>query len=579
MPQDQDQRSGVMQFPVGDPYAIQMPGRAGQDQVIIPNTASAFDPGGGGFPKATLPSKPMGQTTASQAFSPDVDKDAQGNLPSGGGAQDTFAALNALLGKDTIGEAELMKALTPVAGAAPVQMPPYFTRQLPQPGALIQDTRPVVGAGNARAQGIGNSINAVIHGIAQFKSQRDQTQQTVDATKVQRLIEVQNGISQAEQTLRMTQDPAIRAEAQRTLEHNQGLMAQMLSDKKFSKLVEKGFNISLTDPSANKTPEHGAVQKGIDMFKKANNQPYTPEQAKAMAQKFQAAQPQQLGPNVVAQQMLQYKMLEQQQWQKFAAAMLPRIFSANSAMERAQYQAGVREFLQTREFAFKANAAGAKIAADQNMAWLRHTYRSEEITQHVNESMHAMYQLFQDKSLDPTTLFKLKSDFTNKFAANEARFRAATAQILQAIAAAQAAKAASTDKNEKAAMDLKIQDMQKQYESIMVQQSNYESYKDSFFNQMQRLEELSGGGGGQSGPGSQQQPPTGGPGGGGAYNPQSLLNDVPAGVQQPNPGSGALPPASGGGAASSPRVSGDPFPEDNPDEDDEDLEGVYSSPF
>lgn len=275
---------------------------------------------------------PFGATTASGIFQGAQPSAAPsgGTLPSGGSAADfSRADIQALLTPPdiSISQTDIQKALSPIAQAAPLQMPSSLTRPIPMPGPAPLDRSPVVGAGNARAQGIGNTISASIGALAQFKAARDQHKQEADATRVQRFIEAQQAMSTADQVLAGDPKNAAALEAKK---HNQDVMNGMLQDPKFVKTMEKGFNISLTDPSQNKTPEHGIVQRGIDLFKKKSQQPFSPEQAAAMSQKLQAAQPTRLAPNVMAQQALQ---MRQEQAKSQLDAYKERVSLAKSMME------------------------------------------------------------------------------------------------------------------------------------------------------------------------------------------------------------------------------------------------------
>lgn len=547
------------------------------EEQTVTSTASAFDPKPSGSSFGAL-------SSPSQLFSPDTDPSAQrGTLPKGGVLPGVNTAdLKDLLkdfDKASFTDEDILRAIMPISGTAPAQMPPYYTRQLPQPGELIQDQREVVGAGNARAQGIGNSVNAVIHGIAQFKAQRDQQQQLKDATKVQRLIQVQNGISQAEQIKAASKPGSPEyAEAQKSLDHNQGLMAEMLSDKKFSKLVEKGFNISLTDPSANKTPEHGAVQHGISLFKKANNQPFTPEQAKAMAQRFQAQQPTQLGPNVMAQQMLQYKVLQQQQFGKLYAGLLGRIFTAQSADQRAVYNQNRVDARALQNTMYRSWALGQKFANDQNLAQIHHTYRLDETTKRIEAEGRKAVELMHQKDLDPINIFKNKTAFYKFAADSEAKFNTILANIQGRLATAKSdfglVQGTSNAANAtRAQLQQTIAALEYQYKSVQLEQTNFKQYKDTVNSIYANLEQLSAisGGGDTSGAGAGTgTAPSGQPAGAatpsgigsGAFDPNAYLNVQPGAAGTP-----ALPPVESGGSYSG--SGGGSNPDDGPEDEDE----------
>jgi len=230
-----------------------------------------------------------------------------GNLPSSPIDADAMKAFFEGLSPTTT-QADIRAAMTPVAQKAPTQVPGYYGFRTPNPPPVNIDRSERVGAAAARSQGIGNAISATVGALAQFKATRDQRKQEADATKVSRLVEAQNALQQAQQTFQTTSanDPA-HAQAQKAISDNNNIIQGMFQDPKFVKTIEKGFQISMTDPSQNKTPEHGIVQRGLDMFRQKSGQQVSPQEAQ---RRFQTAQPTVFGPNVQAQQNLQMKQME-----------------------------------------------------------------------------------------------------------------------------------------------------------------------------------------------------------------------------------------------------------------------------
>src|SRR3974390_3242721 len=102
---------------------------------------------------------PVGQATAEQIFQGIQAQGGGSTLPSGGGGGvDIGSTLQALTqGVPQVTNADVQKALSPVAQNAPMSMPGYFTNPRSQvlPPAQM-DRSEVVGRGHARAQGIGN---------------------------------------------------------------------------------------------------------------------------------------------------------------------------------------------------------------------------------------------------------------------------------------------------------------------------------------------------------------------------------------------------------------------------------------
>lgn len=332
-------------------------------------------------------------------------------LPGSGGG-DLFKSL----GVPQISNEEVMKAITPVQQRGPMQMPSAFTTPHSQilPPAQM-DNREVVGAGNARAQGIGNSVSAVVRTLSNFKAKRDLVKQEADATRVQRLLEAQAAMDQAQTILK--QDPN-NAEAKQSLEHNKNIVTGMFQDPKFVKTVEKGFQISLTDPSANKTPDHNVVQRGIDLFKKKTQQPFTPEQAQAMGQKFAAQAPTQMAPNQLAQQQLQMKMQQQQMASTILKAYMPMMtqqlkFDQAKAIQHAReiFQSQMALANATKQFAIERFRAGQR--ADLETSRFQHALALEALRQ--VHRVDLLNKAVAAKSDSPLAIQRLIDDETKTY--------------------------------------------------------------------------------------------------------------------------------------------------------------------
>jgi hypothetical protein len=262
-------------------------------------------------------------------------------LPSSGGNAGDIAS--SILGKaPQITNEDITRALSPTLERTPMQMPSAFTTPNPQAGPAQMDNRQVVGKGNARAQGIGNAVSATTRAVTTFVNARRNNEQRQNATKVARLMQAQQGKDQAAQLMQTMKgtDPGFQAALQ-SYNKNDEIVKTMLSDPKFAKVVEKGFQISLTDPSQNKTEHHAAVQAGIDMFnkirgKQQQQQQVTPAQAAQMAQRFQQQMPTQLAPNQQAMARLQILQQQQKMYSDIARTVLPSIIRAEGAQRTEQ---------------------------------------------------------------------------------------------------------------------------------------------------------------------------------------------------------------------------------------------------
>ena len=218
------------------------------------------------------------------------------------------AAINALFKQmePQTTQADYARAMAPTMQAQQQGLPASMTRPITpfQPTPLNQ--QPVVGAGNARARGIGNAITGAMNAVGSFVNARAQTLQDQHAQSVSRFLQAQYGADQARQIQKG--DPGYE-EAQKTIAQNEALQKKMLEDPKFAKVLEKGMNISLTDPSKNKTPEHQSFMQGMLHFRKQQAQAgQTPPNTAQMLQRFGEQMPKQLAPNQMAIQQLQMKL-------------------------------------------------------------------------------------------------------------------------------------------------------------------------------------------------------------------------------------------------------------------------------
>lgn len=435
------------------------------------------------MPGLPLTRNPVGYAPASQIFgtSPDVSPSAQnlGNLPTSGGGLGDLAQL--LKGSESsVSMEDITKALSPQVTGMPMQMPSYFTREIPNPPPVQLDQREMVGAGNARGQGIANSISATVGALAQFKAIRDRQKQEADATKVQRLIEAQYGITQAQQALQAATDPQTKAAAQESLQHNQDVLNGLFQDPKFVRTIEKGFNISLTDPSQNKTPEHGIVQRGIDLFKKKNQQPFTQQQAQAIQQRFQKQQPTMLAPNQYAMQQLQLKM----EMDKAKAAMFKdRIEAAKMMYDyqgkvdteriRAAWEMQKEQMKDAAELAKEATRIGGEKALID--------YRAEsEIA--VNEAKAA----FEER--DPNKLQEAIAKLTDTYVKSNNETEKQEADIIKMIKeeqTAQEADTANTADYQERITELRTR-LQQLRDGAQVAKNHYESSK-NYYNYLLKL--------------------------------------------------------------------------------------------
>jgi len=300
---------------------------------------------------------------------------------------------------------ELIKQMTqPVdpsfykAAATPVATGHTFNQPIMSPIPSFRpapmNTQRVVGAGNARARGIGNALTGIMNAVGEFTTAEAQEKQKGITMNVQRLAQAQQNIDQARETLKT--DPN-NADAQRLLDQNMTIRNDVLSDKATRNVISKGTKISFTDPSQNKTDEHGQMQKALASY----------------GEQFEKQLPQQLGPNVQAQAAL--KAAEERQKQMVDAA------KEAVKLTQAQYQ-------------YSGRVDAAMIAGNKALAVEQQRVKGELKleSQRAADSMAAeryrretelMLQRARDAAQNKTNAidaFKLFNDLTDKYTERKA---------------------------------------------------------------------------------------------------------------------------------------------------------------
>jgi len=225
--------------------------------------------------------------------------------------------INALI--KPISSADVTRAMTPVPSGHAMQVPQQFTSPTNVRGATL-DERPVVGAGNAKGQGIGNAVSSVIGALGQVVQAKAEQKKRQLASSATRLIQAQQAVDEAQ--LALKNNPQDK-DAQEALQKNKQIREDILADDKTRKSLEKGFNISFTDPTKNKTPEHAAVQQGIADAKKEATQSY--------GEQFEKQMPQVMGPNMQAVQNLQYMVEQRKQITDVLKTTLPAVVRQDTA--------------------------------------------------------------------------------------------------------------------------------------------------------------------------------------------------------------------------------------------------------
>ncbi len=256
-----------------------------------------------------------------------------------------------------VNPSDIKAALAPIAGAHTVQMPSNFQTPVQPFQPTPMDRTPAVGAGYARAQGIGNAITGAMNVLGSVVTAEKQNKQNVLRDAATKVITSQSNMDEAQQQLEMARksgDTETALKMQQIIEQNKKVMGTVFADKKLRNDLAKGFNFNYVDPSKNKTEYHAAVSEAI---KNAKTHQQKIEAVKALKEKmntgaasnaqnaFMASQPQGLAPNTQAQTQLQMKMEQQKNIGESIKALAPvwsAQIKAGSDLDRAKMQAQVQ---------------------------------------------------------------------------------------------------------------------------------------------------------------------------------------------------------------------------------------------
>ena len=329
------------------------------------------------------------------------------------------------------------KASTPVAGGHATQIPASMTQMQQMPGQMHMDNTPVVGAGNARAQGIGNAVRGVVHMLATTETELSNKKKLEVASATQQLLTAQQAFDQASQIVKS--DPSNK-EAAAAVARNKAIMNGILSNDKLRKSIAKGMNIDFTDPQANTTLEHQGVAQGKQMA-----------QAHASyADQFNEKTPTTMGPNVQAQQQYAAAMQQQKLNTEAVKSLIPLI----SAQMRQASMDKRTDAMLTNEQLKEAHATAleaaksqdswaklnAQIQARADLAKTQFGFKMREIGAEGAKDLQVFRAKLEMKNADPMSQLKAYNDW-------QLHSSAQTAKLSSTIAALESEKAATVKDN------------------------------------------------------------------------------------------------------------------------------------
>ena len=400
----------------------------------------------------------------------------------------------------------IQQAYTPVPSGHDMQLPPEMQTPLAPARQTPFDERGVVGKKAARSQGIenafigvSNAVGSVTRGLAERNRQK-----TSQATT--RLMDAQHQIDVATQALK-TAAPEQQKALQDSISRNKYIMNTILGDDKMRKSIEKGLQISFTDPSKNKTDDHTAVAQGRQAF----------------ADQFAEKMPQVMQQDPMAQQKLSLAVQQKQADQKLLGSMLPRLMASQDAMQRTMLVQGMINMRQLQAQDFKMQYLANVFANQKDLAKLNRDYGLDKIWANVSWTAQKMVEVFGAESVDPRVVLQLKNKATSDFLLAETRNNTAMTDLNAQLSSLRSERGKPGVTGERQhQIDMAITDVKHQIETTTQLIKNEEESKKKIFEGFGVLEDI----------GKHGLPQTGGTDGSGTGTNLQLPSGVSSGVSQ-----------------------------------------------
>lgn len=310
-------------------------------------------------------------------------------------------------------------ATTPIPSSRATNVPSSFMRPIeePTPGGHIPN--PEAGRGSANATGVGNAVIGamnILGTVVTHEKQAKQDQLRDAATKV---INAQQAVDEAtrqREAAKQAGDTAGMDAAQKIIDQNEAVRDGVFADPKLRKGLQKGFDISYTDPSSNKTDEHAAVMEAIKNAKTAQEKRQAIQQmrqqqnqqvGKGMGAAYAQQQPQTFQPNVQAIQKLNIEQANRaasqvalKDYLTFKASMA----RANATLGAAQMRVIGSGILQQARFDEAARRQDQALTNSKIMQDIRFKDALSEISARGAQARQTARDIWSDKESDPIAL-------------------------------------------------------------------------------------------------------------------------------------------------------------------------------
>ena len=324
-------------------------------------------------------------------------------------------------------------AITPIAGPHAMQLPSSMTTPVTPHQDASYDERRVVGAGNARARGIGNSITGVMNALGRVVTAESEVKQGHIRDAATKVITAQQAMDEAQQIHDQavaSGDAETASKMMQTIEQNKAVRDGVFADPKLRKSLVKGFDISYTDPASNKTEEHQAVMQAMKQAKTmqekraaiaALRQKQNQTAGTAAGEAFAKSQPQGLSQNTAAIQKLQIAQASQKIQQeafKDYTTLKASLIRSNATVEASQMRVlgaslmeqsrqGFQQAMQQQRFAQAQKLLGERMSDAVRMVGIRGA-----------QAVKDARQIYSDKQADPLTIYTKNRQAYTTFAQN-----------------------------------------------------------------------------------------------------------------------------------------------------------------
>jgi hypothetical protein len=311
-------------------------------------------------------------------------------------------------------------AINSGAGAHSAQLPSSLQRPIAPYQERPMNNNPVVGHRQGKLQGIGNAITGATNAIGTVMNKEAQMKQDQTRDAATKVIMAQQSIDEAKQAhdaAIANGDAVAASKAQELIQQNTQARDAVFADPKTRRALAKGFDISYTDPSQNKTEEHAAVQAAMKQAKtlqerkqilQAQQQKDNTAAGQSAGAAYEKAQPQGLAPNNAARQQLQLiqsqKALTQEtlkNYQTFKASAMHANATVSAAMIHTQGAA----MMEQSRLQQQQQQLAQRFQQQLTMQNIRYKDDISLIGVRAAAAQRTAMAIYTDKESDPLTMY------------------------------------------------------------------------------------------------------------------------------------------------------------------------------